>query len=99
MATQNTYDNSNSGALFQAREKKTEKHPDYDGTLNIDGKEYWLSGWKRTSAKGTTFLSLSVKPKQVPETVKRPSQDAAKARHIPAKSGSGFDDMDSDVPF
>jgi uncharacterized protein (DUF736 family) len=91
------YDNSNKGALFQARDKKTENHPDYDGTINIDGQEYWLSGWKRTSAKGTTFLSLSAKPKQVPETAKR--QDAAKARHIPAKSGSGFDDMDSDVPF
>lgn len=30
---------------------------------------------------------------------KRPSHDAAKARQLPAKASSGFDDMEDDIPF
>lgn len=96
-----SYDNDNKGVLFHAKEKKTDKHPDYDGNITIDGVEYWLSGWKRTSAKGTQFLSLTVKPKQAqqPQQSKRPSQDAAKARDTRG-GASGFDDFgDDSVPF
>jgi hypothetical protein len=94
-----TYDNDNKGVLFRAQEKKTDKHPDYDGNITIDGVEYWLSGWQRTSAKGTKFLSLSIKPKKAAQKpAPRPSQDAAKARQLPSK-GSGFDDMDDSIPF
>ena len=55
------YDDNNSGVLFAAREKKTEKSPDYTGKLKIDGVEYKLSGWKRTSPKVKgNFLSLRI---------------------------------------
>ena len=38
---------------------------DYFGSLDVEGTEYWLSGWVRTSRKtGKKYLSLSVKPKQ-----------------------------------
>lgn len=33
------------------------------------------------------------------EEPKRPSHDAAKARQLPAKTSSGFDDMDDDILF
>jgi len=89
------YDNEGKGALFRAKEKKTDKHPDYDGTLTIDGQEYWLSGWQKQSANGVKYLSLSVKPKQQPE-IKRPSQDAAKARQITKPAADDFDDQ---IPF
>lgn len=92
------YDNENKGVLFRTQEKKTDKHPDYEGNITIDGVEYWLSGWARVSAKGTKFLSLSVKPKVQPET-RKPSHDGAKARQLPAKSSSGFDDFDDSPPF
>lgn len=54
------YDNTNSGVLFVETDKKSEKHPDYRGTLNVDGKEYELAGWKRESKNGRTFLSLKI---------------------------------------
>jgi hypothetical protein len=82
-----SYDNDNKGVLFRAQEKKTDKHPDYDGNITIDGVEYWLSGWMRTSAKGTKFLSLSVKPKAKPEIAPKRQEPAR------ASKGSGFDDM------
>jgi uncharacterized protein (DUF736 family) len=70
------YDNTNKGALFQAKEKKTDKHPDYDGSINVGGHDYWVSGWKKVSKNGNTFLSLSVKRKD--GTSARPA-DLAKA--------------------
>jgi len=52
--------------LFHERDKKTkDEDRDYAGTINVDGTEYWLSAWIRTSKKtGQKFMSLSVKPKQ-----------------------------------
>ena len=58
------YDNKNTGALFRNNDKQQETDRDYSGTLDVDGTEYWLSGWIRTSKKsGAKFLSLKVKPK------------------------------------
>jgi hypothetical protein len=60
------FDNTNRGVLFNERDKKqTDKDRDYGGSININGTEYWLSAWLRTSKKGLRFLSLSVKPKEV----------------------------------
>lgn len=59
----------NSGTLFASKVKKNANSPDYYGDALIDlgalgigsGKhKIKLSGWKKTSSKGTTFLSLSV---------------------------------------
>jgi hypothetical protein len=56
------YDESNRGALF-VEEKQKETDRDYSGTLNVEGREFWISGWVKTSKKGQKFLSLSIKPK------------------------------------
>lgn len=53
------YDNTNRGALFRA-EKKSEKHPDYNGKINIGGTDYWLSAWIKESKAGNKFMSLSL---------------------------------------
>jgi uncharacterized protein (DUF736 family) len=58
------YDNTNSGALFKNDDKKSEKSPDYFGTLNVAGTEYFVSGWIKTSKKGVKFMSLAVKTKE-----------------------------------
>jgi len=60
------FDNTNRGALFNERDRKhTDKDRDYGGSLNIEGREFWLSAWIRTSKKGALYLSLSVRPKAV----------------------------------
>jgi hypothetical protein len=60
------YDNTNKGALFRNDDKREgdEKERDYSGTLNIEGTEYWISGWVKTSKKGMRYLSLAAKPKE-----------------------------------
>jgi hypothetical protein len=79
-----TFDNTNRGVLFNERDKKTKDDDrDYSGSINIDGTEYWLSAWIKTSKKtGGKFLSLSVKPKEEK-----------------AASAAGPRKMDDEIPF
>ena len=60
------YDNRNRGALFRNDDKdpNDDRDRDYNGTLDVQGTEYWISGWVRTSKNGKKYLSLSIKPKQ-----------------------------------
>ena len=57
------YDDSNSGALFKNDKGDNPKRPDYKGSLNVGGTEYWISSWLKTSKKGEKFMSLSVSAK------------------------------------
>jgi hypothetical protein len=78
--TEMEYDNTNRGALFRNDDKdpNDDKERDYSGTLDVEGTEYWISGWVRTSRKtGKKYLSLSLKPKQdkPPATNKSRAED------------------------
>lgn len=47
--------------LFANTDKKNDKSPDYSVRANINGVfESIGAGWKKTSAKSTTYLSLSL---------------------------------------
>ena len=71
------YDNTNTGAIFSNKKKNVndpnDKKPNYTGKINVEGKEYYISSWIKTSKKGETFMSLSLTD---PATVQRPSGGA-----------------------
>ena len=54
---------NNSGTLFKNSGKEAATHPDYKGSINIDGNGFWLSAWVSTSKGGDKYLSLSARPK------------------------------------
>ena len=89
-----SYDNTNSGILSRNDRKEQPNHPDFKGQINVDGVDYWLSGWiKERNDKSGKFFSLSVKPKDAAQA--RPA-----AKPAPAKSSSsGFEDFDDSIPF
>jgi uncharacterized protein (DUF736 family) len=91
-----TYDNTNTGALFKNNRKETEKHPDYTGSVNVAGRDHWLSAWLKTDKNGNKFMSLSIKPKD--GTSARPDP----AQEFKREAQRVFPDAqldDSDVPF
>lgn len=68
-----TYDNTNKGTLGKARERKNDRSPEYTGKLNVEGREYWLSGWVKTGKDGSKFFSLAVTPKD--KAKERPAEE------------------------
>lgn len=58
------YDNTNRGALFKNQRKESENHPDYTGSINVNGNDYWLSAWVKKDRNDKTYMSLSVKEKE-----------------------------------
>ena len=80
----------NSLVLFK-NDKKTDKHPDYQGSIVLEDGEHYLSVWVNTSSKGTKYMSGTV------GKLKNEKQDS----HNQAKS-NGYapqDDFDDNIPF
>jgi hypothetical protein len=91
------YDNTNKGILSRNDRKEKDTHPSHKGSINVDGVEYWLDAWTKERKDGSgKFFSLSIKRKEG-QSAPPPRASAPKPAAPPA--GSGFDDMDDDIPF
>ena len=108
------YENKdNTGSMFPNDRKESANHPDAKGSAMIDGVEYWVSGWNKKTQDGKNWRSLAFTRKDAraepPPKMAPKSQDAFKARQLadnrtadrsqPHHGGSGFDDIDQDIPF
>jgi hypothetical protein len=76
------------GSLFKNDRKEKDTHPDYKGSIMVNGVEMWLSAWIKDGDKGK-WMSLSAQPKEKQEAPRR----------APAPPARGRDSMDDDVPF
>lgn len=61
----------NSGVLFKNDKKEQEKHPDYKGSIMVDGTEYWLSAWIKEGKNGK-FMGLAVSPRDAQPPASKP---------------------------
>ena len=81
------YDNTNRGSIWKNEKKETEKHPDFTGSLNVEGVEYWVSAWKRKpdASDKAPALSFSIK--------------ATEERKAPEPNKTVEPDFDDPIPF
>lgn len=88
------FDNTNKGVLFKNEDKKADTHADYRGQINIDGREFWLDAWIKSSKAGKKYMSLSIKPKMAQE-------HAGATRNPPARQPDPppQHELDDDIPF
>lgn len=96
------YDNTNRGAIWKNDDKREDNHPDFKGSLNVAGVEYWVSAWKRKegAAAKAPALSFSIKPKEDQPRREEPSR-GRDLRSDPISTGRPRpNDMDDDlIPF
>ena len=85
-----SYDNTNRGSIWKNEEKRDDKDPDFKGSLNVGGADYWVSAWKRKEGANpkSPALSFSVKPKEA----KRRSDTVSTGRQL-------YNPLDDDIPL
>ena len=104
-----TTDRNNSGALARNDRKPLDRHPDIRGQCIIDGRAYWIAGWKRENAGGV-FYSLAFTPKEPKEQpVATPAKQAIVTQTIhdgkiaytaePPLPRPMREVLDDDIPF
>jgi len=84
------FDNTNRGVLFKNQYRKTDKHPDYTGSVNVEGKELDLAAWVRKSKKGVVYISLSVSEPKVEDLTGEIEESASSVYN---------QDTDEDIPY
>jgi hypothetical protein len=74
---------NNSGSMFKNTRKERETHADMSGEIMVDGKLYWLNGWRKIDKNGNPWYSVSVRDK------------SAKPQESKTQSTA----VDDDIPF
>ncbi len=87
------YDNTNRGQIWPNDRKEKDTHPDFKGSVNVDGTEYWVSAWKRKPDANPKAPSLSF------SLQKKDEQQAAQQAPAQQTASGGADFDDSDIPF
>jgi hypothetical protein len=86
------YDNTNRGSVWKNEKKETEKHPDFTGSVNVEGKEYWVSGWKRRPDQSDKAPALSF-------SLRAKDESAPTKQAETSGGGANNADFDDDIPF
>ena len=73
------YDNTNRGSIWKNEKKSTENHPDFTGSLNVEGVEYWVSAWRRKEGANPNAPALSFSVKRKDEMPKASPKPAAES--------------------
>lgn len=91
---ENKFDNTNRGAIWGNNKKTSDTHPDWTGSLDVDGKQYWVSAWKRKegASPSSPVLSFSVKAKDQPSENVTPAPE-------PTSYANKDDPFNDNIPF
>jgi hypothetical protein len=58
------YDNNNRGSIWKNEDRKSSAtHPQFKGSAEVNGVEYWVSGWLRKEGANTKIKEINFKHK------------------------------------
>ena len=83
------YDNTNKAVIFKNNKKEKDTQPDYNGTINVEGKEYTISLWIKEGKAGKFFSG----------SIKEPYKKEKEAAEKELKSFSEKINTENDLPF
>jgi len=92
-------------SLFPNDKKTKDNQPDWRGKITLDGKDYDIALWNKTSARsGTSFLSGRMGEESKPKTApawgqRKPNNAVDEAYGTPEKKTSVKEALDSDLPW
>lgn len=69
--------------MFKNQRKEKDTHADMTGEVMIDGKVYWINGWRKIDKNGNPWYSVALKEKG-----ERPQSSESKSAPV-----------DDDIPF
>jgi hypothetical protein len=90
------YDNTNTGLLFKNDKQGHDNWPDYQGKIDVDGTEYWLSAWIKDGKNGK-YMSLAVKAKSDSARSSRDAKPEPQPQQSRRSEATG--DFEDDIPF
>ena len=75
------YDNTNSGIMARSENRKTENHPEFTGSINVEGVDFWLSAWVNEGKpggkmEGKKYFSIKLTRKEGGSSTGRPASDS-----------------------
>lgn len=93
------YDNTNRGSIWANQKKQKESHPEFTGSLNVEGVEYWVSAWKRKPDANPNAPALSFSVKRKDDNSGQSPQQASAAQNAAPQQQQNNDFPDDDIPF
>lgn len=91
------FDNTNSGMMARNENRKSDKHPEFSGSLNVEGVDYWVSAWVNEGKaggkmEGKKYFSIKI-------TRKEQQAGPSTARTSIPNKYAFPDDYSDDIPF
>ena len=92
------YDDTNRGQIWGNEDKNKEganpSWPDFKGSINVEGREYWVSGWKKKADSNPKAPALSFQIKLKDSPVAQSANEIVPVQ-LPQAAADEFDD----IPF
>ena len=87
-----TYDDRNRGQVWRNDKKETATHPDFKGSVNVEGVEYWVSAWKRKPDANSKAPALSF------SLQKKEAEGGSQGGDTGASGGTAEDELADPIP-
>lgn len=90
------FDDTNRGSCWPNKKKRPDKKdPDFTGSINVDGHDYWFDAWRKAPDAKENAPSLSFRVRRKDGKPQEATQEATP----PARRASMKDAFDDEIPF